>query len=191
MIDILRQSTVGELLNLVSGGRILPFPDQRPDFKIPESYLATSLPASTSTSEPVTRVPTSVSLRDKDSSSASSDVTATSKPPVLPALSASTAVDNAGVVNEKLTADATLEAGPGSELVIEKPSPDTKGFTVVDWYDDNDQENPRNWSFTKRLVVNLEICLLTCVASSCLSFHRIRRYRSCIGDADVHFVCSE
>ena len=54
MFDILRESTVGELLNKFSGGRIPPYADQRPDFVIPERYLATS----SSTSAPITRVPT-------------------------------------------------------------------------------------------------------------------------------------
>lgn len=48
MWDILREATIGELLNNLSGGRILPYPDQRPDYVIPEKYLATA-PMSTDT----------------------------------------------------------------------------------------------------------------------------------------------
>lgn len=52
MYDLIRESTVGELLNRLSGGRYLPYPDQRPDFEIPERYRAASSsePASCSSS---------------------------------------------------------------------------------------------------------------------------------------------
>lgn len=39
--DIFRDSTVGQILNFVSRGRILPFPDQRPGFVVPSRYLLT------------------------------------------------------------------------------------------------------------------------------------------------------
>lgn len=41
MLDIIRDSTFGTILNAISGGRILPFADQRPDYVIPQRYLPT------------------------------------------------------------------------------------------------------------------------------------------------------
>ena len=148
MFDILRESTFGELLNRVSGGRILPYPDQRPDFVIPEHYLATS----PSTSAPITRVPTTQTLADKAS-----------------IISGATAVPTrTNVAVEKVDTiqpDGTLEAGPEPvETAVDK-SVNTKGFQLVDWYGDDDPENPRNWSFPKRAFVMFEISLLTCVFS--------------------------
>lgn len=43
MKDIIRDSTVGGLFNRFSGGKILPFAEQRPDYVIPERYLLPSL----------------------------------------------------------------------------------------------------------------------------------------------------
>ena len=147
MFDILRESTVGELLNRVSSGRILPYPDQRPDFVIPERFLATSSPASTST--PITRVPSTETLADKASTVSEATTTIATRTNI--------AIEKVDTVQS----EATLEAGPEPvETAIDK-SVNTKGFQLVDWYGDDDPENPRNWSFAKRSFVMFEISLLT------------------------------
>jgi DHA1 family multidrug resistance protein-like MFS transporter len=148
MLDILRESTAGEILNRVSGGRILPYPDQRPTFVVPERYLATFSPASAST--PITRVASAATLADRHS--AVSGATAA-------AIHAKAAVDveKADVPQS----DSTLEAGPQPTETALEQLPDTKGFTLVDWYGDDDPENPRNWSFPKRCFVLAQIVLLT------------------------------
>jgi DHA1 family multidrug resistance protein-like MFS transporter len=157
MFDILRESTVGELLNRVSGGRILPYPDQRPDFVIPESYLAIS----SSTSTPITRVPTTQTLADKASVISGATATPTRT---------NVAVDKA---DDAVQSDATLEAGPPPVESVMDKSVHTKGFQLVDWYGDSDPENPRNWSFTKRSFVMFEISLLTCVFSQFKSIEQL------------------
>ena len=152
MFDILRESTVGELLNRVSGGRILPYPDQRSDFVIPEQYLATSTPPSTSA--PITRVPSAATLAGK--SGVVSGAT-------TPAIRTNIPIEKVDTVRS----DATLEVGPDPVVtaVAGEKSVDAKGFQLVDWYGDDDPENPRNWSFAKRSFVMSEISLLTCVLS--------------------------
>ena len=45
MKDIIRDSTVGQLINRLSKGRYLPYADQRPDYTAPAHFL---LPATTS-----------------------------------------------------------------------------------------------------------------------------------------------
>lgn len=149
MFDILRESTVGEILNRVSGGRILPYPDQRPDFVIPKRYLATSSPPSGSA--PITRAASSATLA-ADRNSVASGVTAAGHG------------GRADVEVEKANrpqSDATLEAGPEPIEGGAEKSPETKGFQVVDWYGEDDPENPRNWSFGKRCFVLAQIVLLT------------------------------
>jgi DHA1 family multidrug resistance protein-like MFS transporter len=42
MKDIIRDSTVGQLINHLSGGRYLPYADQRPDYVIPAHFLLPS-----------------------------------------------------------------------------------------------------------------------------------------------------
>ena len=47
MKDILRDSTVGQFLNSVSGGRILPYADQKPGFVFPDRSQADSFSGTT------------------------------------------------------------------------------------------------------------------------------------------------
>ena len=49
MKDIIRDSTLGQLVNYISAGRFLPYADQKPSYDIPAHYL---LPPSTSKPSP-------------------------------------------------------------------------------------------------------------------------------------------
>ena len=49
MKDIIRDSTLGQLVNYISGGRFLPYADQKPSYDIPAHYL---LPPSSSKPSP-------------------------------------------------------------------------------------------------------------------------------------------
>jgi DHA1 family multidrug resistance protein-like MFS transporter len=101
MAGLFRESTVGQLINSLSRGRLLPYDDQRPGWKSPHVSS------------------TSQSVR-----------------------SSQTNLNNATAEAEK-----SLEEGTASYR--------------VDWYDENDQDNPMNWGLSKRLVVLGLICLLT------------------------------
>ncbi|KAF8305616.1 MFS general substrate transporter [Clavulina sp. PMI_390] len=151
MFDILRESTVGGLLNRASGGRILPFPDQRPDFVIPAKYLATSTMASRPSAN-LTRVNSHETAVEATPKNASYDLPA-------PVSEKSTGLEVSKFDTIQTQTDSSLEAGP--EVIIEKAGLDTKGYILVDWYGDDDQENPRNWSSRKRSFVLAQIMLLT------------------------------
>ena len=45
MSDMLRDSMFGTVVNWASGGRILPFRDQKPDYVVPARYYDTTSPA--------------------------------------------------------------------------------------------------------------------------------------------------
>lgn len=150
MFDLIRESTVGELINKVSGGRLLPYPDQRTGFAIPKAYLATSSPASTSA--PISRAETLAGDKPAadDANPKKLDTDAAPEP------------ERTNIAVEKVEtwdSDVTLEAGPSG--VAAEALVDTKGYQLVDWYSETDPENPRNWSFAKRAFVMFEICLLT------------------------------
>ncbi|KAH9477360.1 Caffeine resistance protein 5 [Psilocybe cubensis] len=64
------------------------------------------------------------------------------------------AVESAGSNTPTSRNSGELEKGPApTEPVSDKP--------VVGWYDENDQENPMNWSLFKRCAVVAMTCLLT------------------------------
>ncbi|KAF8311343.1 MFS general substrate transporter [Clavulina sp. PMI_390] len=157
MLDILREATVGGLLNRVSGGRILPFPDQIPGFAIPEHYLIDpkTTPSSPSTPAALTRAGSSDTLYNKPEPT--TDVKCPEKPP-------HTMDENVtALVISKFDAARQTESmlEGGSQKVIDKGGINTEGYIVVDWYGDDDPENPRNWSFPKRCFVLAQIVLLT------------------------------
>ena len=43
--DIIRDSTVGQFLNFISNGRLLPYQEQRPDFVVPAHFSSPSTPS--------------------------------------------------------------------------------------------------------------------------------------------------
>lgn len=192
--DILRESTVGELLNWVSGGRILPYPDQRPGFIVPERYLATSSRPSGSNNairdvdEPdddddVDAKPRDSKLKPSSSSmnvraSAATEVDekpvgwsdAPTRKPSSEALGVGQPSSTAAALKREPEADTAtavdVEAGPGPVVLdkaLENAQAELGDFILVDWYGDDDPENPRNWSSRKRHFVLFEICLLTYV----------------------------
>lgn len=46
MTDLIRDSTIGQLINKFSRGRLLPYPDQRSDYVVPDRYRSQSTPVS-------------------------------------------------------------------------------------------------------------------------------------------------
>jgi MFS transporter, DHA1 family, multidrug resistance protein len=58
-----------------------------------------------------------------------------------------------------------IDAAGSSTTDVEKgasPAPSSEdGYQTVGWYDDNDPENPLNWSTAKKTFTYFQICLLT------------------------------
>lgn len=151
MLDIVRDSTVGQIINRLSHGKLLAYEDQKPGFVIPERYLASSN-ASNQQREPLPRTQTG-------------NETLVNAPGTVEAASPKEPTDL-----EK--ASPTENAAPQVE---EKPLYPY----LVDW-EENDQDNPkcvsslaadspnmadrinrRNWSRNKRVFVAGLISLLT------------------------------
>jgi DHA1 family multidrug resistance protein-like MFS transporter len=195
MWDIIRESTVGEIINLVSGGWLLPYPDQRPDFVVPKKYLVPSPMAQddyarsrgaissntpgeciedremttehpSSSSDLPTRV-TSMAI-DEDTKSPQLMSDAPTRLPSSDAIHSetdTTFTPSAARLAKDLEAgdiDPVAEANPQAlEKALESAKIEAGDYILVDWYSEDDPENPRNWSSGKRFFVLLEICLLT------------------------------
>ncbi|KAF5325519.1 hypothetical protein D9619_009703 [Psilocybe cf. subviscida] len=126
MLDIFRDSTFGSLLNTVSGGRLLPHPDQTPGWK-PPNNLETP--------------PNEEKTLDENTEGEVSKKPAAS-------------VKEVGSSTPRDTSLSLISSDVGQ---VEKGSPKN----IIGWYDDNDQENPKNWSLAKRVAVTGLVCLLT------------------------------
>ncbi|KAJ7151504.1 major facilitator superfamily domain-containing protein [Mycena filopes] len=138
--DLIRDATVGQILNYVSSGRILPYAEQRPGYVVPRRYLA----ALTKEEGEKDRSP-----------SASSSLATLAGTPATPLTETRPPFENQASI-------ATLKATQAE--VSEKPAPaddrDILDPFLVDW-EENDPEHPRNWSSPKRAFVAFSISLLT------------------------------
>jgi DHA1 family multidrug resistance protein-like MFS transporter len=96
MLDIIRDSTAGQLIRFASGRRVLLYPEEKPSWQLN--------PAGTSP----------------------------------------------GRENARLS---SLEAPSRADINLSEASPSPQTENLVDWYDENDAENPQNWSLPKKLCV--------------------------------------
>jgi DHA1 family multidrug resistance protein-like MFS transporter len=121
MKDLIREAPVGQLLRFITGNRVLLYPEEQPDFVLPDFYQK------------------ALNIRSKSSCSSA----------------------NSSVIPIK--DDVQTNKGSGGDLeksigVIASerrcPSPITSdGSILVDWYTEDDQANPKNWSNCKRAIV--------------------------------------
>ncbi|KAF7371126.1 MFS general substrate transporter [Mycena sanguinolenta] len=135
-LDLLRDATIGQVINYISNGRLLPYPDQRPGYVIPKRFLNASL--------------------EQNSKEIGSDA-------VTLCLAASKGLTSGATTPfpadlERASTPATLTTpGDPDKQPLEDAIPDPY---LVDW-EENDPDNPQNWSFKKRAFVAFEISLLT------------------------------
>ncbi|KAG9005773.1 hypothetical protein FRB94_001185 [Tulasnella sp. JGI-2019a] len=149
MIDIIRESYFGEKINWISGGRLLPYPEQRPDFVVPAQYLPT--PANASNPSPDQTRVNSMSRPDPVARVDTNDRILDEKKPRPPS----------PAEPRELEAGEIKQSNKENEVdTVEDP--DGSKHIIVDWYGPNDPANPRNWSSFKRHFVLGIICILTC-----------------------------
>jgi MFS transporter, DHA1 family, multidrug resistance protein len=122
MKDIIRDSTVGQFINRISGGKYLPYADQRLDYKVPAHFI---LPSSASQ--------TRISSVDEKEISSSTETTTPPATDVSPHTSAS--LTRVNTLVEKPVHD--YEKGDvKTEKLVYDPY-------LVGWNGDDDPENPR------------------------------------------------
>ncbi|GAA5868585.1 hypothetical protein JCM8547_003195 [Rhodosporidiobolus lusitaniae] len=145
MLDIIRDSAFGGLLNWLTNGRLASYPEERPNFVLPARY----------------RQP------------APADVGAVQQPHLRPTASRPTPIRTFSVDFETLarapslaeaaltrTRSRTQGAPAGGPLQVEQPERE-KGQQFEVCWEENDQDNPRNWSKFKQRFIGLQIALLT------------------------------
>ncbi|KAJ6580724.1 major facilitator superfamily domain-containing protein [Mycena capillaripes] len=135
MLDIIRDSTVGQTVNYVSRGRFLPYADQRPGYVIPTRYFTGSL--------------------DRKVKEVASDAVTLCEDAEKKKQVSGTTTPSATEVEPTSTLP-TLEA---TEKHLQHAGDIPDPF-LIDWEED-DPDNPRNWSFRKRAFVAFSISFLT------------------------------
>ena len=135
MSDLLRDSVVGQFLNFVSGGRVLPYSDQRDDFVVPEQFRTDFISRSAS------RVTVVGDAPQPDLKKVASDEKSLSD---LASPTLTNADAEKGNPNLEKAQDELAIAKLHPELVAEQDP------NLVGWYGPDDQDNPRYASLSSR-----------------------------------------
>ncbi|KAH9831156.1 MFS general substrate transporter [Rhodofomes roseus] len=174
--DLVRESTLGQIVYYVSGRRLFRYAEEKDDYQIPERYARASATAplneksaarpSSSSTRPPSDSGTAVSdqaggmLRRRNSGqSRTSDQ---SQPSDRSTLVNQDAAGQSGLRPKKQgdpeegMLPPEVQQNQAAEVREEKVN-----ANLVDWYGPNDPECPMNWSFAKRCFVTFDICLIT------------------------------
>lgn len=144
----IRDAPLGQLIRYFTNNKYLQYPEEKPDFQLPETWIQMMN-----------------SLDEK-------------KRNEKPAEQSQTTSDQEG---EEISRTSTLNAEDrleANEAEIEKvksipitPRKTRDGHILVDWFYTDDQENPHNWSNTKRALITTVICLYTFVVYTTSSLY--------------------
>ncbi|KAH8925288.1 MFS general substrate transporter [Atractiella rhizophila] len=150
MSDLLRESVAGQLIRVISRGRILRYPEEKDGFEVPLRFCLQSNNCS----------PTTTSTKVASASPSFEAATIDEENHVK-----AYNVENDGgpekneedrCRGQRSGVDNDLENG---KKVVDREQ--VKERYLVDWYGDDDPENPQNWSVTKKSIVTAGILLLT------------------------------
>lgn len=183
MADIIREAPLGQMIRWVSKNKLLPYPEELPDFELPATYNA-MLNSANKFSKTPTGNRTLIREKTRGSSvSSNSDDTVTAKTEAALELEKTDteAPESFYQDIEALSLNRTksrLETVPyteerlelEAELALQRtktkpivPVKTQEGNILVDWYTTDDPANPQNWSNGKRFAVTSIICIYTFV----------------------------
>lgn len=162
-MDLLRDSSLGQLIRFFAGNQCLLHPEEQAGFTYPcnEEILSSEV--------------TSPRLKRQDPALASSTSTVNNRPPQSSPTSADcdskTLKEPSHTTPPSIDPEAsTLESGAASQVLnLEADEGNEKAcslgvhkdFILVDWYDGIDTQNPQNWSQGKKAVVTSVLWLYT------------------------------
>ena len=187
MADILRDAPLGQIIRWVTKNRLLPYPEELPNFELPAVYNAmlnsSGKAPSTTRTNTQEKVKPAQPSRQSSHSSDSRETEVTTPSAALDLEKAQTEeanpydTRNIEALNLRRT-KSRAETVPWTEerleveeeLAIQRtqtrpiiPAKTSDGNILVDWYTTDDPANPQNWTNNKRFVVSLIICVYTFV----------------------------
>ena len=161
MSDIVREAPLGQLIRFLTKNKVLQYPEEKPDFKLPESYntiLDSNGEKSTSS------VSSQEPAKEEELSELQHRVTTRSlRPGELEAASLSRPRSRDSTVSrsdERLQVETELAVERTKSLPI-VPTKTSDGNILVDWYTTDDPANPQNWSAKKKHFVSFILSLYT------------------------------
>ncbi|KAH8805404.1 major facilitator superfamily domain-containing protein [Xylogone sp. PMI_703] len=137
MNEHFRDTVFGQLVRLLSRNRLLKFPDEL-DLALWKQYIK------------IDTVGDLLASREDEGLVSSENHPATD-------------TSGGGKKEQKRFTDITSPHSPGDTQVLQQENGCDKMTTVmhlVDWYGPDDQENPQNWSASRKLLITFQICIL-------------------------------
>ena len=174
MSDLLREAPLGQLIRFITRNKMLKYPEELPDFQLPESYN-TALNAAPNSSDGEKSLK---SGHSSDAEAKQEDAPTTEMPALRHHITTQTMKDgefDAGAATLTRT-KSRLETTPYTderlaveqELALERtktipivPMKTSDGNILVDWYTTDDPANPQNWSVWKKHFVAMILSLYT------------------------------
>ncbi|OAP61065.1 hypothetical protein AYL99_03266 [Fonsecaea erecta] len=173
MSALLRDAPVGQVIRFVTRNKYFQYPEERPDFVLPESYQFHKLGV-THPPQPILPLPDDVEKKADEDLDDSRSLTAArtaadgesmalsdrtlSKIMTRPELSQVNTRADLEQAYSNATRQETLKNQASRPIA---PQVTSDGTILVDWYATDDPENPQNWSRAKKTIVVLQIYLYT------------------------------
>ncbi|EWG42429.1 hypothetical protein FVEG_04238 [Fusarium verticillioides 7600] len=184
MSDLIRDAPLGQLIRFVTRNKYLQYPEEKPDFKLPESWVAvinnpdaiieesspndntvltgTALASSASSTVAAEEDPKLKGENEKSEKNNENDDIERADPQPMRLHRSRSPQETQAYTVDRLEADEEHDVEKVKSIpVVPKRTKD--GSILVDWYFSDDNENPHNWTNNRRLGVSLIICLYTFV----------------------------
>lgn len=159
MSDLLRDAPIGQFIRWASNKKYLRYPDEEPGFQIPKRWT-TMTKAATSKDDFASKADSALSSPRSDRSASWWRIS------MVPYDFKNDFFDSYLYDDDE---KALRDSGSMGSILMKRPaSTSTMGNVgnaemVVDWYNDQDADNPQNWSDRKRALATVIICLYTFV----------------------------
>jgi DHA1 family multidrug resistance protein-like MFS transporter len=174
--DLIRDTAFGQAVQWVSQKRLLQYPEEKSDFRLPEAWLQVvneDSDAGRSTRHEFLDSQTqhftgSSSNSDEENQMEKVETLAMSpshrdlKRPDLQLQRTKTREETIPYTQDRLIADEQHEIEKNKSIPT-VPRKTSDGAILVDWYYTDDPENPQNWSTIRRVMVTAVISLYTFV----------------------------
>uniref|UniRef100_A0A8H7NBC3 Major facilitator superfamily (MFS) profile domain-containing protein n=1 Tax=Bionectria ochroleuca TaxID=29856 RepID=A0A8H7NBC3_BIOOC len=165
MLDLVRETPLGQAIRLISRKKVLQYPEEKPGFEIPSQYIH-SLKQSEKPCE-------KTALNDSDSTPAGdTDHHPAGNAPIvhrgggdeesLHRIETVRSHRTAPYSSERMQAERDIQLQKTKSLPIE-PQKTADGIVLVNWYTTDDPANPQNWSRSKKYFVTFVLCVYTWV----------------------------
>ncbi|KAF5969123.1 hypothetical protein FBULB1_10403 [Fusarium bulbicola] len=184
MSDLIRDAPLGQLIRFVTRNKYLQYPEEKPDFRLPESWVAvinnpdaiieesspndntvltgTALASSASSTVAAEEDSKPKGENEKSEKNNENDDIERADPQPMRLHRSRSPQDTQAYTVDRLEADEEHDVEKVKSIpVVPKRTKD--GSILVDWYFSDDNENPHNWTNNRRLGVSLIICLYTFV----------------------------